>query len=222
MQAYLCDPKLKDDFIKEIEWHQQQDAIVQRTYGKGSGKNWRGCAVGCSIRSLNRLKHKRIRTNDHAAYETELGIPEWLAHLEDTIFEGLPADKAKEWPSRFSKAIPVGADLQPVKYQFCSFILTQNIQHVLKLDIPDDLKDQVVTSIRGVLDLHQAALRTGIWDEAAAVVAADSAAWSAASSARFADSADYSVFAFETYADKLIELLEASENQQEHNDAKEQ
>ena len=105
---------------ESIEKHRQADHIIQGTYGEDSNGYWKGCAVGCSIHSLNRLKGKKFSTSDHSIYETELGIPEWLARLEDTIFEGLPKAEAVKWPERFTQAIPVGADLGPVKCQFCA------------------------------------------------------------------------------------------------------
>ena len=189
MKSYLADPKLKREFVKEIKWHQDQDKIIQGTYGKGSNGDFRGCAVGCSVHSLNRLKNKQYATDNHAIYETELGIPEWLARLEDTIFEGLPTEKAKAWPLRFSKAIPVGADLEPVKWQFCAFILSENIERVLTLDIAADLKEQVVNAIRGVLNLHETAIKTGKWDESAAR-SARAAAYAAADAADAAADAE--------------------------------
>ena len=201
LKAYKNDKTLKTKFLKEIKWHEEQDKIIQGTYGEGSNGDWKGCAVGCSIHSLNRMKDKKFTTSDHSIYETELGIPEWLARLEDTIFEGLPVEEAKKWPLRFSKAIPVGANLEPVKWKFCAFILSENIERVLSLDIDEDLKKQVVDSIRGVLTLHSEAIKTGEWDESAAR-SAESAAWSA-------ESAE-SAAAYERYADKLIELLKAS------------
>jgi hypothetical protein len=177
MKAYLDDPQLKKDFVREIKWHKDQDMISQGTYGEGVGDNWRGCAVGCSIHSLNRMKGKKLSTSNHKVYETYLGMPEWLARLEDGIFEGLPKDKAMEWPLRFAKAVPVGVDLKAVKWKFCAYLLHENIDRVLNLDIPDELKTQVVNAIRGVLALHEEALKTG------AESAAESAAWSAARSA---------------------------------------
>lgn len=191
MQAYKNDKKLKSDFIKEIKWHQDQDKIIQGSYGLGSNGDWKGCAVGCSIHSLNRIKDKKFTTSDHSIYETELGIPEWLARLEDTIFEGLPVEEAKKWPLRFSKAINVGADLEPVKYKFCAYLMKENIDMVLKLDISDELKEQVVKEIRDVLALHEEAIKTGEWDGSAAGSAAGSAgsaglaAWSAGESAAY-------------------------------------
>jgi hypothetical protein len=48
------------------------------------------------------------------AYERELGIPKVLAHLEDEVFEGLPATIANDWPELFLSAVRPGADLSNV------------------------------------------------------------------------------------------------------------
>ena len=188
--AYKGDSKLKIRFVKEIEKHRKMDAIEQRTYGHQNGK-WKGCAVACSLRSLAIMDGEPLveRYDNHADYETKLGIPEWLARLEDTIFEGLPVEDAKLWPTAFAKAIPVGANLDPVKWKFCAFILKENIERVLKLDIADDLKEQVVKAVQGVLAVHDKAIVTGEWDE------------SAARSARSA--------AYITYSKELLRLLKA-------------
>ncbi len=167
------------------------DMILQGTYSQGTGDNWRGCAVGCSIHSLNRLQNKRYTTDDHTVYEEALGIPEWLARLEDTIFEGLPKDDAMKWPLRFAKAVPVGKDLESIKWKFCAFVLSRNIERVLTLNIADELKEQIVSSIRGVLVLHEEAIKTGVWGESAAW-SARSAAESARSAAESAESAAWS------------------------------
>src|SRR4051812_3973992 len=106
MLSYKNDSKLKEMFVSEIEEHRKADQIIKGTYGEGSNGDWKGCAVGCSIHSLNRKLHKSYATNDHSVYETELGIPEWLARLEDTIFEGLPQEDAVLWPTQFAEAVP--------------------------------------------------------------------------------------------------------------------
>lgn len=107
----------KEELLAEIKKHREQDQIVKGTYGEKNGK-WRGCAVGCSIHSINALKKKRYQTNNHSVYETELGIPAELAYLEDVIFEELPDDEHLTWPERFINAIPVGADLSLVTAKF--------------------------------------------------------------------------------------------------------
>lgn len=124
MLAFHGDAKIKTMMIKELKWHQAQDAIVQGTYGQGEGNNFKGCAVACSINSLNRKLGKDYSTSDHKKYEVEIGIPETLAYLEDSIFEKLSVEKSKEFPLEFIKAIPVGSDLSLVAPKFIVFVLT--------------------------------------------------------------------------------------------------
>ena len=190
--SYKNDPDLKKKFVKEVLWHQQQDKILQGTYGDNTDDGWKGCAVACSLRSLDKINgvtDLEEEYSDHKRYESELGLPEWLAKLEDTLFEGLPRAEAEKWPVRFAKAIPVGADLESLKWKFSVYLMKENIDRVLALEISSELKEQVVSSIRGVLVLNEEAIKTGVWDESAAESAAWSAAESAASAAWSAESA---------------------------------
>jgi len=173
--SFHNDKKIKEKYVNRLQAHAEADEFIKGQYWE----NGKGCAVGCTIHS-----------SQHDAYETELGIPEWLARLEDSIFEGLGNGQAKEFAVDFLLAIPVGVNLEPVKWKFCAFILKGGIDSVLKLAIADDLKQKVVESIQGVLSLHEKAIRTGQWDE--------SAAWSAAWSA------------YKRYADELLRLLKDS------------
>ena len=109
--SYHADPALKAALVIEIGKHEQADQIIKGTYGSINGQ-WRGCAIGCSLRSLNIMKQQtdpNRRTGDHDRFPKELGWPLWLAHIEDTIFENLPDALAKTWPRRIAEAIPVGA-----------------------------------------------------------------------------------------------------------------
>jgi hypothetical protein len=109
--------KLKTLMIDEIKAHQEADQIIQGTYGKENGK-WKGCAVGCSIHSLNLKLKKDYSTSDHSVYETAFGIPSELAYLEDELFEEMEIEDAKKWPLRFMQAIPVKTDLSHVIAKF--------------------------------------------------------------------------------------------------------
>lgn len=211
--SYKNDPKLKKMLVEETIKHRKADRMIKGTYGKETD-DFKGCAVGCAIHTLNQNLGKNYSTSNHSVYETELGIPEWLARLEDTIFEGLPVAESQTWPERFAEAIPVGADLNPVKWKFCAFILKENIERVLTLDISEDLKKQVSDSIRGVLKLHEEATISGIWNELAAESArsvARSVAWSvelAVESARSARSAELvAELAYVKYSEELLRLL---------------
>src|SRR5271166_6347579 len=100
MKAFLNDPKVKEKYILRVKQHQELDEIIKGQYCE----NGKGCAVGCTIHS-----------KEHSSYETELGIPEWLARVEDTIFEGLPNEVAETWPLNFLSSINLGANLDNIK-----------------------------------------------------------------------------------------------------------
>src|SRR6478609_2117885 len=149
LRAFNNDKKLKAGLLKEVHKHYEQDQIVAGTYGKGTGDAWRGCAVGCLIRSYNLLTGSKISTSNHAAYE-KFGFPEWLARLEDTIFEGLPAKQRAKWPERFFKAAKPGADLNKIKGPFLVYVLQSARRNVDKNKFPD-----VIKAINDVIALHK-------------------------------------------------------------------
>lgn len=115
MQAYLGDPELKAQLLDQIRQHEAADQIVKGTYG-AMHDVWKGCAIGCALHSLNRLKGKpeTEQTNDHARFPTELGIPVELAHLIDHLFENLPTKESQSFPYQVAEAITPGADLSGV------------------------------------------------------------------------------------------------------------
>src|SRR5579863_3482884 len=124
MLAYHSDKKTKAAILRQLRAHAKADEIVK-------GKYWqdgKGCAVGCTVHS-----------DQHAEYEVRFGIPQALARLEDTIFEGLPNARAKEWPVAFMSVIKPGADLSRIHWQFLHWTLTDErvnpgIRHLLVRD----------------------------------------------------------------------------------------
>ena len=114
MYAYKNKPELKNMILAEVVGHRKADRIVQGIYGSGDGKEFKGCAVGCSIHSLNVKLKKNYELGDHSIYEKELGIPKELAYLEDALFEEMSVEDSKTWPEEFLKAIKPGADLSKV------------------------------------------------------------------------------------------------------------
>jgi hypothetical protein len=122
LRAYSFPGLDKPAFIAELAEHAAQDRIVQGQYWE----NGKGCAVGCSLHSVQqRLGLARIAYDDHALYETYLGIPRILARLEDRIFEGLEPAEARLWPMRFAEAVQPGADLSGVWHQFAPWLLRE-------------------------------------------------------------------------------------------------
>jgi hypothetical protein len=188
--AYHGDRKLKARFLKEMRWHRDQDMIVKGTYGEENGA-WRGCAVGCSLHSMSRIKDEPIKTDTHKLYEPLLGIPEWLARLEDSIFEGLPDESAPDFPIQFSAAIKVGSDLDWVKPRVIIFFLND-----CRLAAFDDGKKAIDQTI-------------SLWQLIAGgkpvTHAQWSAAWSAAESA--ARSAEFECQSWDRGHDVAIQLF---------------
>ena len=172
----------KDALLTEIIHHQEADQIIQGTYGNDKdGKAWKGCAVGCSIHSLNKLEDKKFKLEDHHVYETELGIPKSLAYLEDRLFEGMPPENALTWPARFISAVPVETDLSLVLPAFYIRILTDEEHGVRQWAFDDGKK-----AIDQVVEVHKSHIAIGIRDEesaSSAYSAALSAAYSAVDSA---------------------------------------
>ena len=110
--AYHGDPRIKAKYLRRVRAHAKADEIIKGRYWEGG----KGCAVGCTIHS-----------GSHAAYETELGIPEALARLEDMLFEGQDNGAAKTFPARFLSAIKPGADVSRVQWVFLHWVLTEEL-----------------------------------------------------------------------------------------------
>jgi hypothetical protein len=123
MKAFTDTTITKAELLKELEWHQAQDNFVRGWYFR-DGK---GCAVGCSLESIARTKgvHLDRGYGQHKLYEQHTGIPEWLAHVEDTLFERMSIDRSKTWPVEFIKAINEGADLEKAKAPFMIAVLEE-------------------------------------------------------------------------------------------------
>ena len=108
MKAFHNDHSIKEKYLARVKYHREADNLIRGT-GWVDGK---GCAIGCTLESY-----------DHSRYPIELGIPTWLAYLEDKIFEGLPLNEAIQWPERFLDAINVGSELDKIKNPFLIFVL---------------------------------------------------------------------------------------------------
>src|SRR3972149_4523567 len=127
------DAKLKEDLLAEIMKHQQADRIVQGTYVNDNKKDlWRGCNIGCAIKSLNDLKLTRFLLDDHSIFPEQFGIPVIIALLSDFIFEDLSFQESKTFPYKFMSAIPVGVDIDPVWKKLLAWSLIDPIDGIVK------------------------------------------------------------------------------------------
>ena len=195
----------KEELLKELRWHQAQDNFVKGKYFS-DGK---GCAVG-SLESIARAKNIKISFDDHSQYPIHLGMPVWLARLEDSIFENLPMERAKLWPVEFIEAINPGSDLDQAKVPFLLAVQKKNIEILdscifYAVNFPM-VAGAIRTSRAAVVEVIRC-LESNLnlstaWG--AARSAARSAAESAAESA--ARSAAWSA-AYECFADELLKLI---------------
>lgn len=174
MLSFHGDQNIKDKYIARVKAHAAADEIRKGVYWE----NGKGCAVGCTIHS-----------REHAAYETELGIPEEIARLEDGIFEGLPNKIAKKFPLRFLTAIPVGVDLSKVLHQFMHWLLVGEEYGVLqfadkngKIDI-----NNVAELLKRTIDGEKVDLET--WKAATDVASATARAHAASNAINAAHAA---------------------------------
>jgi hypothetical protein len=171
--AYHGDPSVKIAALAQIRAHAAADELVKGQYWE----NGKGCAVGCQIHS-----------SDHAQYEIRFGIPQILAQLEDTIFEGLPNGDAQQWPERFMQSIQPGADLSRVAWQFLHWLLTDRavnpgIDHVLVRDTVKQCADALLIMLTSGAPVDANAAGANAANAANAAREAESAAREAESAA---------------------------------------
>jgi hypothetical protein len=226
MLSYHNDISIKEKYVKRMQDHIAADELI-RGVGFESG---RGCAVGCTLNNYA-----------HSQYPVELGIPEWLARLEDRLFENMSKKKSKTFPLLFLEAIKPGVDLEKIKAPFLIFILQSvltKFDHEKFPAITSSIDDVIALYESGETDVEKfrAARRSAAAADAAAyayavayaavadaaaayAAAAAGAAYAAAAAAAYADAAaDAAAYAaaartneYDKFADKLLELLSAAE-----------
>ena len=157
MLSYLNDPAVKEKFALRFAAHRAADEVIQGTGFNGE----RGCFVGCTLDNY-----------DHAQFPVQLGWPEWLAHLADKIFEGIPQSAAAQFGTDLLAAVPVGVDLHDVQYKIA--VLRHKRQLVRLEGNAEPYAEQCRNALQGVIDYCESQIKTE---------SAESAAWSAAESA---------------------------------------
>lgn len=177
MQAFHNDPAVKAKYVNRIAAHIAADNLI---HGIG-WENGKGCAVGCTFEAY-----------EHARGPVELGLPEWLMRLEDSIYEGLLGDESRDFVAKFLAVIPVGADVEPVRHKLA-------IRRI----------DRLLTMQRAALNKAKGDVKAAIVETIAAIemvrrcheaeMSGNSCDWSAAAKA-----------AWRQEAADLLELLEAA------------
>lgn len=189
MLAFHNDPAIKAKYLARVEGHIKADNLIRGTGWDG----FRGCAVGCTLENY-----------DHSQYPIELGIPEWLARVEDGIFEGMSDQKSRTWPKDFLDAIKSGADLEKAKAPFLVMVLEGALTTFDHRAFP-----HVRAAINGAIDLWRRndigseEWRAAAWSARAAAESAARAAWAAESAARAGK--------YDEFADGLLSILRSIE-----------
>jgi hypothetical protein len=168
LRAFHGDPAVKAKYMARVEAHRRADEIIQ-------GKGWsdgKGCAIGCTLDNY-----------DHSRYPIELGLPVWLAHLEDAIHEGLPLEDAKRWPGQLLEAIPEGADVEPVRDRVAIKRLEWLFAHLAETWPDASWATKVRTAIIAVIDALRDGNKQRRAQAEAQAEAAMEAAWAAADAA---------------------------------------
>ena len=179
LTAFHGKPELKAEILGKLRVHRAADDIIRgEGYGDSDAAHFRGCAVGCTLHAAG-----ETNVETHRLYEPRLGLPAWLAHLSDGIFQGMSGDHAS-FPVQLINAIPVGANLDTALHRIHS-----RFQREVVPD-PGEINERVaalhdkVAGGETVSDDAWSAAESAAWS--AARSAARSAAWSAESAARSA------------------------------------
>ena len=150
----------KQTILNRVRLHRQADQLVKGM----TGEDGKGCSIWCSFEYY-----------DHKRGAEESGCPEWLLRLNDTLFEGMSDERSQQWPEQFWAAIPVGVDMEPVRWKLAIARHKRQLEHRAEWAEPYGAK---VEECLNLTIAYFELLRSGEPDSAA-----DSAAWSAAESA---------------------------------------
>ena len=157
--SYHNDPKIKRKYVNRLKCHRRLEHLTQGIGFESNGTT-KGCAVGCTLDNY-----------DHSRYPIELGLPEWLARLEDYLFEQLPKGEAEQFAEDFLRMIPVGVNVEPVRHRLAVARIDQSLTRL------ESDKEQYADECRNALNLVK------LWHQSQIDGKSESAAWSAARSA---------------------------------------
>ncbi len=189
MLTYNNNPALKAKHIAHAEHHLAADMLRAGTYGAGSGKNFKACSVGCFAHDID-----PETDTQHATVADHYSLPEWLIRLQDSMFEGLPANERNTFHVELAKRIPQGVSLDSVPHLIAvaridRMLVTQRAALGLKHGY--GVADAIVLVI-AALESGRRAHEAAAGGNACELSAAYSAAYSAYSTADSAHSAAYS------------------------------
>lgn len=163
MLSYHNDSNFKDMVVGFMKDHQLLDDIIKGSYGETEyGKEFKGCAVGCTINSINKALGKSYDTNNHKVFEESMGIPTWLAAIQEEFFEVLPCGHDSQFAIEFLESIPVGVNLDIIQWKFYSFIIIESIEAIKnKKNLPENIKQMAIDIMNMVLHAYSNSIIDG-------------------------------------------------------------
>lgn len=186
--------KRRAEFLEQSKAHYAADMLLNGMYAYDDAGTFKGCSVGCHLHHIRpEFDAGSIDSldNKHRIVAEYYGYPEWLALLQDAIFEGLQNGESERWHVQLAETIarlPADYDWQRALHRV----------HAAILRVAYRTAGAAHGVVQRVIDLHERAARgetvaDELWSEArsealsvarsAARSVARNAAWSAAESA---------------------------------------
>lgn len=163
--SYHNDVNLKKLIIDEMKIHQNKDRMIKGSYGFYESGKFKGCAIGCSIKSINKILGKDYDTNSHDKLSNTLGIPIWLFKVQDSFFECLPSDYCNQFAIEFLESIPVGIDLESIRWNLCIYLLKEGIEIIEEKDnLLKEVKEESLEALRNSIFLYESAIKSNGWN----------------------------------------------------------
>lgn len=97
----------KQEFLEQARAHYAADMLLKQTYGRMEDDGFKGCSVGCHLRHIKPDfdGNDHDYSDKHRIVAEHYGYPEWLALLQDTIFEGLPNGDSAKWHVQLAEVL---------------------------------------------------------------------------------------------------------------------
>ena len=142
-------------------WEMQESAELLSFHGNPAIKD----------KYINRLKehHRLDQIIKGRGCAEELGLPIWLAYLENAIFEELHTEKAPQFAVDFLEAIPVGVCVENVKWQLA---IARHTAQLIRLEnCTETYAEECRNAIKKVIELCSSKLNNELYAESAESVA---------------------------------------------------
>ena len=174
----------KQQRIERAKRHAAQDRLIAGHYVDTSGKEWKGCSVGCDLIEIKVQQGMDPRdvsgAGCHAFVADHDGTAAWIEGLRDDIFEGLPECERFWWHITLAKALPVDekriarfgtADWNPYYHAVSIAILERVLLN--KANWNDPYAEQAESAVFLAIDYHKDPSE----EKRAAVISAGKSAW---------------------------------------------